>query len=199
MIAGAGLGVLASLSPGVLQAYLIQQTAHYGWRRALPSVLAPLLSDLAVILLVVFLLTRVSAAWLRLIRAVGGCFMLYLAWEAYGALRQGGRPPPLVPPAIPRSFLNAVVANGLSAGPYIFWGVIAGPLLLRIWAVSAVDGAGFLLAYYVALIGTYALQVFFIASVSRIGPRTASALKALGALALLFMGLYQLWSGLTGA
>lgn len=199
IIAGAGLGVFASISPGALQAYLLQQTIQHGWRRALPAVFAPLLSDIAIILLVLFILSRFSASWLRIIQAVGGCFLLYLALEAYRTLRKRSLLAPPIPPAAPQTFLKAVMANGLTPGPYFFWSVIAGPLLLRIWAVSPAEGIGFLLVYYLALIGVYAMQVFCFATVGRIGPRTAFGLRIFAASALLLMGLYQIWSGLTGA
>jgi len=56
LLIGASLGVSAGAAPGPLQAYLLNQTTQHGWRRALPAVLAPLLSDIPIILLMLFIL-----------------------------------------------------------------------------------------------------------------------------------------------
>lgn len=199
LLMGASLGVSAGAAPGALQAYLLNQTTQHGWRRALPAVLAPLLSDIPIILLVLFILTRFPQEWLRVLQVVGGGFLLFLAWEAYAALRKNGRVSLANPTVAPQTFLKAVMANALNAGPYIFWSVIAGPLLLKTWAESPLWAVGFLLVFHLALVGTYAAQVFFFAIISRIGSRTAHALNAIAAVALLLMGLYQIWSGVTGA
>jgi threonine/homoserine/homoserine lactone efflux protein len=198
LLIGATLGVSAGAAPGALQAYLLHQTTQHGWRRALPAVLAPLLSDIPIILLVLFILTRFPREWLRVLQVVGGSFLLFLAWEAYQAFRKHDSLVPNQPPAAPQTFLKAVMANALNAGPYIFWSVIAGPLLLKTWAESHLAAVGFVIVFHLALISMYAVQVFFFATVSRIGTNTARRLSAIASLALLLMGLYQIWTGLTG-
>jgi threonine/homoserine/homoserine lactone efflux protein len=167
---GTGLGIFASASPGALVAYLLQQTIQHGWRRALPAVLAPLISDIPVVLVVVFVLGRLPPGWLRILQCVGGAFLLVLAFEAWRGLRDHEMKTPAIAPG-PQTFVRAVLANGLSAGPYIFWSLVAGPLLVQLWTTSLAAGLEFLLGYYVALLGTYTAQVFIFATIRRVGRR----------------------------
>lgn len=57
---GAVYGFAAAVQPGPFLAYLISQTLRNGWRRTLPVVLAPLLSDGPIIVLVLFVLSRID-------------------------------------------------------------------------------------------------------------------------------------------
>lgn len=195
LLLGAGLGASAGAAPGALQAYLLNQTTQHGWRRALPAVFAPLVSDIPIILVVVFLLTRFPPGLLRGLHIVGGCFLLYLAAQSYRAARHKSALPSVDGAHAPQTFFKAVLANGLNAGPYIFWSVIAGPQLLKIWAESPEAAVGFLMAFHVVLVGTYAVQVFFFAAVRRMSAQSAPLLNLIAALALLLMGLYQIYGG----
>jgi threonine/homoserine/homoserine lactone efflux protein len=182
-----------------LQAYLLHQTTHHGWRKALPGVFAPLLSDIPIIILVLVILTRFPPLVLRVLQVVGGIFVIYLAWEAYRAIRAHHSLLPAEPPAAPQTFMKAVLANGLNAGPYIFWSVIAGPMLLKVWGQSVPGAIAFLIAFHVALIGAYTVQVLFFATIRRVSSRAAYGLNIVAAIVLLLMGLYQIWSGFSGS
>jgi len=198
ILLAAGLGIFASASPGALQAYLLQQTIRHGWRHAWPAVLAPLVSDIPVVLLVLFILGRLPPLWLRSLQYAGGAFLLLLSFRALRGLRKLDSKAPQ-PPAGPQTFLTAILANGLSAGPYVFWSLIAGPILSRVWSTTLAAGLGFLLVYYLALLSTYSTQVWVFAAVRRLGSRTAWVVNAIAASALAALGLYQIWSGLRGA
>jgi threonine/homoserine/homoserine lactone efflux protein len=198
ILLSAGLGIFASASPGALQAYLLQQTIRHGWRHAWPAVLAPLVSDIPIVIIVLFILGRLPPIGLRSLQVAGGTFLLFLSFRAFRALRKLDRQAPHLPGG-PQTFITAVLANGLSAGPYVFWSLIAGPILLKLWSTSLAAGLGFLLVYYLALLSTYAAQVFLFAAIRRVGSRTGWVLNAMAASALAALGLYQIWSGLRGA
>ena len=196
---GAVLGFSAAVSPGPFQAYLLAQTVQHGLRRTLPSALAPLLSDGPIIALVLLALTQAPGWLLRGLQIAGGLFVLYLAWGAYRAFRQ---PPTLA--ATPadtagRSLLKAVVTNALSPGPWLFWTVLAGPILARAWGQAPGWAVGFVGGFYGAMIGSLAGLIVLFATARRLGPSVAHALNGVSALALLGFGLYQLWGGLVGA
>jgi len=57
VLLGATCAFAAAVQPGPFQTYLISSTLTRGWRRTLPVVLAPLLSDVPVIALVLLVLT----------------------------------------------------------------------------------------------------------------------------------------------
>lgn len=189
------LGGAAAAQPGPFQAYLLSQTLQNGWRRTLWAAFAPLLSDGPIIVLVLFVLTRLPDGFLVGLQLVGGCFLLYLASRAFRALQQ-----PVISPTTPAeskrmNIFEAALMNALGPGPYIFWGTIAGPILLASWRQSAHLGLGFLFGFYGALIGGFMAFVALFAVAKQLDPRVSRLLAGASALALLGFGLYQLWQG----
>ena len=90
---GIGFGFAAASQPGPFQTYLISQSISQGWRRTLPSALAPLLSDGPIIALCLLALSQVPIWMAQVLYAVSGLFILYLAWgalRAWRAWRAGG-------------------------------------------------------------------------------------------------------------
>ena len=197
-IQGFSLGLSGAGSPGPFQAYLIGQSLKLGWRRALPVALAPLISDGPIILLMLLVLTQLPAGVMRVIQVAGGLLVIYLAWKSFQAWRSFN------PTELPsetenrRSLAGAVMMNFLSPGPYIFWSLISGPVLVRGWQVSPAHGAIFLGGFYFAMVGGLAVLVVLFGAARQLGPRVNRALLGISALALLGFGLYQLWQGLLG-
>jgi len=114
LLQGLSLGLSAAASPGPFQAFVIGQAVKDGSKRALPAVLAPLISDGPIILLMVLLLARIPAGALRIIRIAGGVYALYLAsksLQAYRSFRPAGSPG-----EIRQTLGKAIVTNLLSPG-----------------------------------------------------------------------------------
>ncbi|NJN98664.1 MAG: hypothetical protein HC875_33515 [Anaerolineales bacterium] len=88
--------------------------------------------------------------------------------------------------------------NSLSPGPYLFWSVIAGPVVLEAWRQSPSLGLSFVLGFYGALIGGFVAFVILFATASQLGPKVNYFLRLVSAVALVIFGLYQLWIGLAG-
>lgn len=84
------LGATAAVQPGPFQAFLLSLVSRHGWRRAMPAVLAPFLSDPPIVAVVLLVLTRLPERFLDGLRVAGGLFMLTLAWGAWRAYRAGG-------------------------------------------------------------------------------------------------------------
>ena len=192
------LGFPAAATPGPLQAYFLSQTMHSGWRRTLPAAFAPLISDGPIILLVLFVLTRTPEWFLRGLRIAGGFFILYLALNAFIEFRRHRERQDVLPDSSQKGLAKAVMTNLLSPNPYIFWGVVAGPILIAAWRESSLFGAGFMLGFYGTLIGGFTLFIIFFAIAGRLSDRLVRLLSGLSALVLLLFGLYQLWSGVIG-
>lgn len=198
-VQGFSLGLSGAASPGPFQAYLINQSLKLGWRRALPVALAPLVSDGPIILLMLLVLTQLPPGVLRAIQIAGGLFVIYLAWKAF----QGWRTFKLVEAALPegeqgRSLLGAIGMNFLSPGPYIYWSMVSGPVLVRGWQISPAHGVTFLGGFYAAMVGGLALLVILFGAARQLGPKVNRALLGISALALFGFGLYQLWQGVLG-
>ncbi len=195
---GLVLGIPAAATPGPLQAYYLSQTLRVGWQKTLPSVLAPLLSDGPIILLVLLVLTQIPDWLLRSLRVVGGIFILYLAITAIIGFKQSNTNLDTVTESSQKGILRATVTNLLNPNPYIFWSLVAGPILLTAWRESVAHGASFMLGFYGTFIGGLTFLIFLFALAGRIGPKMVRVFSILAIAALIFFGLYQIWSGLHG-
>ncbi len=199
---GAWLGFSAAASPGPFQAFLSDRTARGGIRRALPLVLAPLVSDGPIVAVVLLALTHVPPGLLRSLEVAGGALLLWLAWGSLRTLREpAGAAAGAAAGARERQgapFLQAVLVNAAGPGPWIFWSTVCGPILAEAWRGGAAPAAAFLLGFYLLLVGGKGALVVGFGLAGRIGPRTARALAIASAAAMAGMGALQLWRGVTG-
>jgi threonine/homoserine/homoserine lactone efflux protein len=193
LVQGVALGFAAAVSPGGFQAFLLAHTSQHGFRQTWYMAFAPLLSDGPIIVLMLLIVTQMPGAILRLIQIAGGLFLFYLAWDAARAFIHYA---PGAARSTEQSIFKAALVNALGPGPYIFWGSVAGPVLIRAWAQSPWHAAGFMLGFYVLLIGGFVGFVLLFATAGRLGPRVARTLTGVSALALVGLGVYQIWSGI---
>jgi len=196
-IQGLTFGFAAAVQPGPFQTYLISQTVSHGWRRTLPAVLAPLLSDGPIILLVLLALVRLPDIAIQLLRLAGGAFVIYLAIQAFRTCRQF-EAANAAEKSGPKSLLQATFVNLLNPNPYLFWSLVGGPLLLAAWREAPLHGVALLGGFYLILIGGMALGVILFGTTGRLGPMVNRALLGISALALLGLGVYQIWLGVEG-
>lgn len=198
ILQGIGFGFSAAVLPGPYQAYLISQTLARGWKRTLPAALAPLISDGPIITLCLLVLSQVPLWFERVLHLAGGTFILYLAYGAFKAWRgyesnvaaAGSRPE--------GSVLKAALMNTLSPGPYIYWSLVTGPILIQGWRETPVHGVGFMLGFYVMMIASLCAIILVFGLARQFGPRFNRALLGVSILALFCFGIFQLWQGITG-
>lgn len=195
LLQGLGFGLAAASQPGPFQTYLISQSLTRGWKRTLIAALAPLVSDGPIILLCVLVLSQVPNWLERFLYIAGGLFILYLAYGAFKAWRDFD-----VNAAQPESKIGglpkAALMNALSPGPYIFWTLVTGPILVRGWRATPMYGMSFLTGFYIAMIGTLAAIIIVFGTASSLGPRVNRALLGISSIALFGFGMYQLWRGI---
>jgi threonine/homoserine/homoserine lactone efflux protein len=198
ILQGIGYGLTAAAQPGPFQTYIIAQTLSRGWRRTLPMALAPLISDGPIIALMVLLLSRLPGWLERVLYVASGLFILYLAYNAFVAWR--GFHSAALHTAQPSrySLLRAATMNAVSPGPYLFWGLVTGPILLAGWREAPAAGIGFLLGFYVTMVTTIAAIVLVFGTARQLGPKITRIMLGVSTLALLGFGVYQLWQGILG-
>ena len=195
VILGATYGFAAAVQPGPFQTYLVSSTLSHGLRRTLPGVLAPLMSDVPIVLLVLLVLTRVPPPALQVLRLAGGVFLLYLAHGAFTRFRTY-RSPAAGPSAQPaQTLVKAAVVNLLNPNPYISWSLVLGPLLLQAWRAAPSHAVALLASFYITMIATTAAILVPFAGARALGPRAGRTMVGISALALAAFGLYQLWAG----
>jgi threonine/homoserine/homoserine lactone efflux protein len=193
------LGFSAGASPGPFQALLLERAARHGPRRSLHLALVPAVSDPVVIAACLLALSGLPAGVLRGLQLLGGAL---LCWMGASGLRDLARPaPPGGPPAAApraRGFWSAALVNLLNPNAWMFWSLVGGPLLAEAMGRSPLEGGLFLLFFYVPLTVTNGALVVAFGAVGRLGPRAARLLGGTSAVALLAMGLTQLWRAAGG-
>jgi threonine/homoserine/homoserine lactone efflux protein len=197
LLRGAGFGLAAAAQPGPFQAYIISRALEQGWRRTLSAACAPLISDGPIILLMLFVLTRVPPSLVLFLHLASGLFILYLATGAFRAWRSFDEAALTRGAAEQRSVWQAAMMNALSPGPYIFWSLVTGPLLLSAWRNSPGSGLSFLAGFYIAMVSCLALTILLFGAARRLGPVVTRFMLGASVFALAGFGLYQLWLGLT--
>ncbi len=193
VLQGIGYGFAAAAQPGPFQAYLISQTLRNGLRRTLVAALAPLISDGPIIALVLLVLSRVPDSLRIGLYLVGGTFILYLSRGAILAWRRFD--PAAAAQVAPgqQSLWHAALMNALSPGPYLFWSLVTGPLLLQGWRTSPAHGIGFLAGFYATLIATLVAIIVIFSRARQLGPRVNRALIGVSAITLAGFGVYQFY------
>jgi threonine/homoserine/homoserine lactone efflux protein len=197
LIQGVGYGLAAAVQPGPFQAYLISQALAKGWRRTLSAALAPLISDGPIILLAVWVLNRFPAGWQNALSVIGGLFVLYLSWGALKSwLTFDAHDDADDTEAETSSVIKAALTNALGPGPYLFWGLVTGPILVAGWRESPFNAGIFLLGFYGAMILTLTALIVGFGIARRLGTRLNRLLIGVSAIALLVFGLHQIWQGI---
>ncbi|MFC1822119.1 LysE family translocator [Thermodesulfobacteriota bacterium] len=192
---GMTLGLSAAIMPGPFQAFLLSHALKNGWQRTLPASLAPLITDGPIIAIILFLLTQAPQIFLDVLRIAGGFFILYLARGIFLVFKEAT--PALEPDenATRKGFFYAVAINALNPNPYIFWSVVAGPIVLSGWRESASLGISFLIGFYGTFVGSVAVLIILFSMAGRINPRLNRILSAASFTALCAFGLYQIFLG----
>lgn len=156
LLLGLAIGLAAGLSPGPLLILVITESLRSGWRGGVLTAAAPLLSDAVVVAGVLLVLSNLPPRALPLLGVVGG---LYVLWSAVSTWREAaveltdGRTSQSLRTALRR----AVVVNLLSPHPWITWATVLGPLTLRTWEGSRIEGVALIAGFYLTLVGAKAV------------------------------------------
>ena len=196
LIQGIGYGFAAAVQPGPFQTYLISQTLRNGWRQTLPAALAPLMSDGPIIILTLVVLSHVPVWLQRFLYIAGGLFILYLAYSAFVAWRNFDEAGVVTHSAGRQSAVRAAMMNALSPGPYIYWSLVTGPILLVGWRQAPAMGLGFLVSFYATMVLSLSATIVVFGTARQLGPKVNRAFLGVSAIALAGFGMYQLWLGL---
>lgn len=186
LTAGVVFGLSAGFSPGPLLTLVISQSLRHGAREGIKVSLAPLITDVPIVLLSTFVLTRLASFELLLggISLAGGLFLTYLAYES---LRTTGFDPS-IRCTEPQSMRRGILVNALSPHPYLFWLTVGAPMIVSAWTESPFAALGFLAGFYVCLVGAKVLVAVSVGKSRHlfIGRPYVYVMRGLGALLLLF-------------
>ena len=155
LFSGVVFGLSGGLSPGPLLTLVISETLKHGAKEGVKVSIAPLLTDLPIVLITLFILSRLAdiLPLLGVISLLGSAFLIYLGFESLSFKGVDVDAEQIRP----QSIKKGVMTNFLNPSPYMFWFTIGAPLLLKALDVSAVSGAIFILGFYLFLVGSKVL------------------------------------------
>ena len=158
--AGISLGFAAGISPGPLLTLVITRTLERGLAAGVRVAVAPLLTDLPIIVLALIFFNALPPVLETTLTAGGALFVFYLAWEIvrdarHARLGIGAAPQGATAAA---DLWRGMLVNFLSPHPWLFWIGVAAPILTDAWQQSGVwAAASFLAGFYGLLIGSKVL------------------------------------------
>jgi threonine/homoserine/homoserine lactone efflux protein len=151
-LSGFVLGFSAGIAPGPLLTLVIAQSMTYGMAEGVKVAVAPLVTDLPIIVAALLLGSRLveNPLPLGLLSLAGAAYLCYLAWESLKI-----QPVPQNRDSrAPRSVRRGVLTNFLNPHVYLFWTTVGTPLLYKAWKANPAGSALWLAGFYIMLVGT---------------------------------------------
>lgn len=160
LISGVVFGFTAGISPGPLLALVIGETLKHNKAGGIKVAVAPLLTDLPIVVVSLFVLSRLSdySAVLGIISFAGALFIAYLGYEtitAKGRDLNAGAERPL-------SLSRGIATNALSPHPYLFWLTVGAPITIKAYSSGITAAVFFIAAFYIFLVGSKILIALII-------------------------------------
>ena len=149
---GAVLGLSAGFAPGPLLTLVISETLQHDIKSGVKVALAPIITDLPIIILTLFVLSKLTSFHniLGVISLVGGFFILFMSYES---IRTKGVELNLRK-VEPRSLIKGVLANALSPNPYLFWFTVGAPIMAKAISLNISAFLVFIISFYTFLVGS---------------------------------------------
>ncbi len=160
LTAGTVLGFSAGLAPGPLLALVISETLQHDRKAGVKVALAPVITDLPIIFFSLLVLAKLSRFQniLGIISVIGAFFILYLGitnMKIKGVQIDADSTPQ-------KSLQKGIFVNTLSPHPYLFWLTVGGPTTIKAWDLSLLAAIGFVLCFYVLLVGSKILLAILV-------------------------------------
>ncbi len=150
--AGILLGMAAGFAPGPLLVLVISETLRHGIKAGLKVSIAPLITDVPIILVSLLILNKLSEfkPILGCISIIGGLFILYLGYES---LKTKGVELNLSSVKT-SSFKKGVITNALNPHPYVFYMTVGAPIIYRSISQHFLYTVSFVGSFLLLLVGS---------------------------------------------
>lgn len=153
------LGISGAIQPGPLTALIVSQTLRYGAKEGIKVAFAPLITDIPIIILVTFILSKISQSntILGIISLLGSGYLIHLAYESFRV-----RILKISEDIEAKSLRKGIITNFLNPAPYLFWLTIGAAMIQRALQIGSWMVIIYLVVSYSAFIGTYGVIAFFV-------------------------------------
>ena len=196
LIVGITYGFAAAAQPGPLQTYIISQTFANGWRRTLPASFSPLISDIPIIILVLFLLSQLPAWLIQILHIAGAFFLFYLVYDTYKTWKNFDVNKKREVQTNQQTLFKAALVNFLNPNPYLGWSLVMGPLFLKGYNEAPIYGVILVISFYATLVAGIAGIIILFAVARNLGPKIVRIMLGISIVGLAFFGIYQLLLGI---
>ena len=149
---GVVFGLSAGFAPGPLLTFVVTQTIKHNVKEGLKVAVTPLITDLPIILVSMFILSRISdfSLILGVISLSGSIYILYMSYDCIRT-----KPVELsIHQGLPNSLKKGSLINALNPHPYLFWIMVGSPLILRFYDDNPLSSSIFILCFYLFLVGS---------------------------------------------
>jgi threonine/homoserine/homoserine lactone efflux protein len=160
LISGILFGSIAGISPGPLLTLVISETIKHNKKEGIIVSIAPILTDMPIVLLSVFVLAKLSNFKLVLgtISILGALFIGYLAYES---ITIKGIELNLQKFNV-QSLRRGIITNFLNPHPYLFWIAVGAPTVLKGYRVNILSVLFFISGFYLFLVGSKVLVALMV-------------------------------------
>ena len=144
------LGLSAGFAPGPLLTLVISETLQQNIKSGAKVALAPIITDLPIIILTLFILAKLSNFHniLGIISLTGGLVILFMGYES---IRTKGVELNLKETK-PKSLTKGILVNALSPHPYLFWLSVGAPTMTKALNQSMIAALAFIFSFYALLV-----------------------------------------------
>jgi threonine/homoserine/homoserine lactone efflux protein len=157
---GTLLGLTAGFTPGPLLVLVISQTLRHNIKEGIKVAIAPIITDLPILLVSLLILQKLSDFEMVLgcVSILGGIFVLYLGYESF---RTKGIELN-VEEHSSHALKKGVLTNALNPHPYIFYMTVGAPLMFKAMNTSIFWAATFLASFLLFLVGSKVVLAFIV-------------------------------------
>jgi threonine/homoserine/homoserine lactone efflux protein len=154
------LGLSAGFAPGPLLTLVISETLQHDIKSGVKVALAPIITDLPIIILTLFILAKLSNFHniLGIISLTGGFFILFMGYES---IRTKGVELNLQETK-PQSLTKGILANALNPHPYLFWFSVGAPTMTKAMRQNIIAPLAFISSFYALLVGSKILLAILV-------------------------------------
>ena len=184
--AGTLLGLAAGFSPGPLLVLVISETLRHNIRAGIKVSIAPLITDIPIMLISLLILNRLAGfkPVLGCISMLGGLFIFYLGYES---MKTRGMELNLSS-VNSSSFRKGVITNALNPHPYIFYMTVGAPIIFKSIQQNFLATVAFVGSFLLLLVSAKVILALVVERSRTFlqGPVYIWVMRALGALLLFF-------------
>ncbi|MCC4770449.1 LysE family translocator [Methanosarcina sp. DH2] len=149
---GAFLGLAAGTSPGPLLAVTISETLQHGKWEGIKVAVSPLITDLPIILAVLFVLSHLTSSdlFIGIIAFFGASYLIYSGIESMKIKKDSVE----LNVGKKDALKKGIIVNFGNPHPYVFWLSIGGPIIFKSLSVHVWATILFIAGFYLLLVGS---------------------------------------------